>query len=94
MAITAAENEQLQEILNAVDPKGPGLTDWQKGFMKDQHERYQKYGANIFLSPKQWAALKDAYEKVTGDTVDDPPPGAHDFDEERNTRDEDDEIPF
>ena len=50
--------------------------------MKDQLERHAKYGADIHLSPKQWAVIHQLHDKIVGGS------------DERSLPDVDDEIPF
>lgn len=38
------------------------LNDWEKGFVEDQEKRYEEYGDDTRLSPKQW----DMMRKIEG----------------------------
>lgn len=82
MALSADEEEKLTEWLEAIEPEVKSLNDWERGFVQDQLERHEKYGNDMRLSLKQWAALRNIYEKVTGDKADQP------------EIDDDEDIPF
>lgn len=62
MPLTEEQEERLGSIFEVLD--GAKLNDWERGFLKDQKERYDKYGAGLSLSPKQWACLDKMVEKV------------------------------
>lgn len=74
MSLTAEEHEKLADMLAAIEPEMKQLSDWEKGFIKDQLERHEKYGAGIRLSVKQWAAIRRVHEKVTGEPAEQAPP--------------------
>lgn len=42
----------------------PDCSDWEKGFLKDQEERLEKYKTDTRYSPKQWAILDRVAEKL------------------------------
>lgn len=63
MPLTTEQEEKLNTFLTELGDDPKRLNDWERGFLKDQVERYQKYGAGISLSPKQWAVLTKLYEK-------------------------------
>lgn len=90
MALSAEENERLGDMLERLRPEVDNLkNDWQKSFIKDQMERHAKYGAQMYLSAKQWAKIQEIYDEIIGD--DDP----EDREEVGNDPDDyDDEIPF
>ena len=65
MALSESEAEYLEGLLQAVESAHVNqLSDWRRGFMKDQRERWEKYGPDIFLSPKQWNILRQVAEDV------------------------------
>lgn len=105
MALSPEENERLADMLERLRPEVPRLkNDWQKSFIKDQIERHAKYGADMFLSAKQWAKIKEIYNETIGDQEEEPEgrfandPDADDPDGYPHIRsdddDLDDEIPF
>lgn len=53
MALSDAEYTELQTILQGL--QGVNLYEKAQGFVDDQIKREQRYGHDIFLSPKQWA---------------------------------------
>jgi len=38
--------------------------DWEKQFVKEQSERFEKWGNELFISPKQWAILQRVASKA------------------------------
>lgn len=66
MSLTAEENDNLGDMLAAIEAENSSLNEWERGFVKDQLERHAKYGAGIRLSPKQWGAIRKIYFGITG----------------------------
>lgn len=64
MTLTIDEQEALQFLLDSLDVDDSRLSDWERGFLEDQKERYEKHGSAIFLSGKQWAVLNRINEKL------------------------------
>lgn len=62
MPLTTEQEDRLNAIFEALD--GAKLNDWERGFLKDQVDRYNKYGAGLSLSPKQWSCLDKMVEKT------------------------------
>lgn len=60
------QEERLQALFADLEAGVKYLSDWEKNFLSDHIERYQKYGNDIRLSPKQWAVLEKMHEKVAG----------------------------
>ena len=81
MSLSERESEELGDMLQAIQADSSALNAWERQFIDDQVGRFDKYGAEIFLSPKQWKKIRDIYESLTGDKAEEP-------------EDEDDEIPF
>ena len=52
----------MEDINNAAATE---WTEWEQQFIKDMNERYEKYGAKIFLSPKQWNVLRRLQDKAS-----------------------------
>lgn len=52
MPLSADEVEWLQGLLDVTEDAG--LVGFEETFMADQRKRFQEYGAEIRLSPKQW----------------------------------------
>lgn len=65
MALTQEEEEQLQLYLDEFSSNEDRLTEWEKGFVHDMQERFEKYEQTLFVSGKQWKILTRIYEKVT-----------------------------
>jgi hypothetical protein len=57
--MTNAECERLQEILDLLSENMPRLRDREKQFVDDQIKRYEEFGAEMRLTPRQWAWLND-----------------------------------
>lgn len=81
MPLSPRETEELGDMLEAIKADTGALNDWERQFVDDQVRRFDQYGAEIFLSPKQWKKIRDIYEVVTGDKAEGPD-------------EEDDSIPF
>lgn len=64
MALTKTESDWMEGLINAYDGNEGMVSDWARGFMKDQVERWTKYGKDMFLSPKQWAVLQRTAESI------------------------------
>ena len=62
MSLTNDEVEELEQILARAGDGMDQLNDWERGFINDQQKRFDQYGADIRLSPKQWAALRKINE--------------------------------
>jgi len=65
MNLSLELDEKLSFMLSTIGENRKMLTEWETGFFDDQVKRYEEYGANINLSPKQWAVLNRMYDKVT-----------------------------
>jgi hypothetical protein len=52
------ETEYLEQLFAAYEAEEGPLSDWERGFMKDQFTRWEKYGEAMVLSPKQWGVLR------------------------------------
>lgn len=99
MAISPKENTKLTAILAALMSPATkdNLKPHEANFVQDQSERHDKWGAGIFISPKQWNWLKVLYERETGDKAEDLPEEEDEADDRRRDfsgDDMDDEIPF
>lgn len=64
MALSERENDWVESLLQAVAADSGELSDWEKSFMGDQQSRYEQYGAEMFISPKQWGVLRRIANKV------------------------------
>lgn len=43
------------------------LSKWESDFVDDQRKRYEQYGTNMFLSPKQLQVLQRVENKLDGE---------------------------
>tara|TARA_B100000700_G_scaffold331737_1_gene467774 strand:+ start:7384 stop:7584 length:201 start_codon:yes stop_codon:yes gene_type:complete len=64
MSITDDEDVKLQEILQDCNDNFEKLNGWEQGFISDNQQRYEEYGAGIRLSAKQWKILYACQEKA------------------------------
>lgn len=65
VSISSHQLEDLQNLLGGIKANWEKLDDWELRFCSDQEERFEKHGADIILSPKQWAILRKIHDKVT-----------------------------
>ena len=62
--LNADEIELLDSIQTNFDVGFDRLTDWEQRFTEDILERYDTYGINMFVSPKQVELLMKIGEKL------------------------------
>lgn len=69
MALTDEKEQELRLIIACLDSDEARkeMNDWERNFVADQTKRYDQWGSNVNLSPKQWAALEKIHLKITGD---------------------------
>lgn len=63
MSLSETQIDRLTEILEAAENASGRLTSWQNGFIDDMRTRYEEWGANLRVSPKQWDKLEEIFEK-------------------------------
>ena len=63
--LTDEQNEELEQIFNAIAEHGDKLNEWERGFINDNHQRWEQYGKNNYITEKQWTTLLKIYKKVT-----------------------------
>lgn len=82
--------EELKQLLADLQPHVKHMTGRSPGFVTDTADRVSKYGAETFMSPKQWQWLRDLHSEFVGTEAkrEDEPRGAD------GRRGDDDEIPF
>lgn len=95
MALSSDENRRLTDMLQDLTA-AKGLKPHEEKFVQDQLERHAKWGADIFLSPKQLNWLEVLHERETGQKRDKDEPDDEEETEDPDAfrRDLDDEIPF
>ncbi len=64
MSLDEDQAKWLQELLDMCNDAAQKLTEWESSFINDTRERYEKYGADTRISPKQKAILVRIYEKL------------------------------
>jgi hypothetical protein len=57
MALTEDQETSLSEVLDMAQDSEQLLSDWERTFIADFREKYEKYGATVFVSAKQWGIL-------------------------------------
>ena len=65
--LTDDQAEELEEMFNSIMGDTAKLNDWEKGFIEDNHSRYEQYGKQTYLSAKQWEIIYKIYKKVQDD---------------------------
>lgn len=60
--------DRLNEVLNVLAPAADRLPGNAPQFVRDTVERAKKWGADVFLSPKQINWLESLYAQETGAT--------------------------
>jgi hypothetical protein len=56
-AEVGSDAERLRVILEAATAAAGLLSDWEQTFSADMRERFERFGARMYVSEKQWAAL-------------------------------------
>lgn len=64
MRVKAKDIENFDELLS--DAECVASTDWEIGFVEDLKERYEKWGAELYLSDRQADRLETIAERRTG----------------------------
>lgn len=57
MAISRSRAQFMKALSEEIQSDPKPLNDFERGFMKDQIERFDKYKGDMFLSAKQWAII-------------------------------------
>lgn len=96
MALNEQQLAELQDILEALKPNLGNIYPSGKSFVEDQIKRFDRYGQDMFMSPKQWRWLRDINEEFGTKAGHVAAPMSDDEAEGKTTlRDDlDDEIPF
>ena len=66
MALTEDYVRYLEDLFAACENNASKLNTWEQGFINDQKARYEQYGAELSLSPKQRAVLTKIDDKLHG----------------------------
>lgn len=69
MPLTTEQEEYLNAIFDYLDEPGK-MTEWETAFMKSQKERYDQYGLDTRVSPKQWNVIHKVGKKLGLDRPD------------------------
>lgn len=64
MALSQQETAWFEGLLESYDGNEGSTSEWRRGFMKDQQDRFAKYKSEMFLSPKQWNVLNGVAEDL------------------------------
>jgi len=59
-----SELDLVNSVVDAFNENPQKLSQWEKGFMTDMAQRVEKYGADTFISAKQWGVIMKAAEKL------------------------------
>ena len=49
--------QYLSEVFDHIKKDDLRLSDWERGFMRDQAERYEQYSSDTWFSDKQWLVI-------------------------------------
>lgn len=63
MALSEDEVERLSTILATLGECKAKMNDKSREFVSDVEQRYDKYGSDLRMSPKQWAWLENLMEQ-------------------------------
>jgi hypothetical protein len=55
--MTEEQHTYFEAVLLAFQKGSGPLNDWERGFLCDQHDRYEEYGETTRFSDKQWAII-------------------------------------
>ncbi|GEM_PF-6299296 len=55
---------QVKADLRSVKSTDPRLSDWERGFIKEQKERFKKWGDETYLSDKQIDVIHKIAERM------------------------------
>ena len=57
------QKEYLESVVEAFKDDPGHASEWEQGFMADMAERFDKYGADTYVSAKQWKIITRVAEK-------------------------------
>jgi hypothetical protein len=64
MSLTLDQALYLDAILSAFTEDSEACNAWERGFLKDNLDRYEEEGSDAFFSKKQWEiVIRISYEK-------------------------------
>ena len=58
MSLRLPAEQYLNQIFERMDANDGPMNEWEKGFMRDQRERYDEYESDTRFSGKQWKIIK------------------------------------
>jgi len=61
--MTLDQKEYLENVVAAFNDDPKHASEWEQSFMGDMSERLDKYGADTYVSAKQWAVITRVAEK-------------------------------
>lgn len=62
--MTQDEISFLESVIEARADHGHMISEWERKFLDDQKQRYDKYGEETRMSPKQWAVIAKIADKL------------------------------
>lgn len=62
--LSEEQADEMQQVLDIYAQSSEVCNAWEQKFMADQGERWEKYGAGINMSPKQWEMLRKIRAKM------------------------------
>lgn len=64
MSLTEDQVEWLERLFSRADDGLKYLSAWQREFLKDQQDRWEEHGAEMWLSPKQIEQLRKISDRL------------------------------
>jgi hypothetical protein len=64
MALLDSEHAWMLCLKKAADVSWKDLTAWEKKFVEDLLARFEIYGRNTKVSPKEWSVITDISDKI------------------------------
>jgi hypothetical protein len=62
--ITDDVEQKIQKMWDGRDEPGVDFSDWESEFIEDVYERYEQYGANLYLSRSQMDKVDEILDKI------------------------------
>jgi len=66
MALSDTQVAWLEKLFELARGNDGMLSDWDRKFLADMEERFEKYADKAYVSPSQGTQLRRIYNKLTG----------------------------
>jgi len=64
MSLSEEQQNFLHDLFEAVEANPGKISDWEKGFLTDNKDRFDAHGAELRVSTKQWAIFVRVGDKL------------------------------